>query len=94
MVDESKRLIEEMTIVGDQQLIDLCKQGAVPRQAPDQPLTSVDRLRYLLIRFSENWHRYRVFDWQPEVPWTNNLTEQAIGRMKMRSRTVRGYKSW
>jgi len=35
-----------------------------------------------------------VFDWQPEVPWTNNGTEQIIGRMKMRSRTVRGYKSW
>jgi hypothetical protein len=27
------------------------------------------------------------------VPWTNNGTEQAIGRMKMRSRTVRGYKT-
>jgi len=26
--------------------------------------------------------------------WTNNATEQAIGRMKMRARTVRGYKSW
>jgi|GEM_PF-579007 len=26
--------------------------------------------------------------------WTNNGTEQAIGRMKMRSRTVRGCKSW
>ena len=29
-----------------------------------------------------------------EIPWTNNATEQAIGRMKMRARTVRGYKSW
>jgi hypothetical protein len=28
------------------------------------------------------------------MPWTNNSTEQAIGRMKMRSQTVRGYKSW
>ena len=54
----------------------------------------MDELRLLLIRLSENWPRYQVFDWQPEVPWTNNLTEQAIGRMKMRSRTVRGYKSW
>jgi hypothetical protein len=35
-----------------------------------------------------------VFDWHKEVPWTNNGTEQVIGRMKMRSRTVRGYKSW
>lgn len=29
-----------------------------------------------------------------DVPWTNNNTEQAIRRMKMRARTVRGYKSW
>jgi hypothetical protein len=43
------------------------------------------QLRYLLIRLSDNWHRYRVFDWRPEVPWTNNATEQAIGRMKMRA---------
>jgi LmbE family N-acetylglucosaminyl deacetylase len=31
---------------------------------------------------------------EPDVPWTNNATEAAIGRMKMRARTVRGYKSW
>jgi len=35
-----------------------------------------------------------VFDWQPDVPWTNNPTEQVIGKMKMRTRTVRGYKNW
>jgi hypothetical protein len=45
-------------------------------------------LRYLLIRLSEHWESYRLFDWQPEVPWTNYGTEQAIGRMKMRSRTA------
>jgi hypothetical protein len=53
----------------------------------------VDQLRNLLIRLSEDWENYRIFDWQPEVPWTNNTTEQVIGRMKMRSRTVRGYKT-
>ena len=59
----------------------------------DEPYTPLDQLRYLIIRLAENWRRYRVFDWDKEVPWTNNLTEQTIGRMKMRSRTVRGYKS-
>jgi hypothetical protein len=40
-------------------------------------------------------------DWQwildehePDVPWTNNAIERAIGQMKMRARTVRGYKTW
>jgi hypothetical protein len=54
----------------------------------------MDKLRNLLIRLSEHWASYRVFDWQKDVPWTNNGTEQVIGRMKMRSRTVRGYKSY
>ena len=28
-----------------------------------------------------------------DVPWTNNMTERAIGRSKIRYKTVRGYKS-
>jgi len=56
--------------------------------------TPLEQLRYLIVRLSENWARFRVFDWQPDVPWTNNPTEQVIGRMKMRARTVRGYKNW
>lgn len=94
VVDEVDRLVSELPLDGSHQLFDLWKQVAVPRRNPDQPLSPVDELRLLLIRLSENWHRYRVFDWQPEVPWTNNPTEQSIGKMKMRSRTVRGYKSW
>jgi hypothetical protein len=54
---------------------------------------SLEQLRRLLIRLSGDWPHYRVFDWQEDVPWTNNGTEQIIGRMKMRSRTVRGFKT-
>jgi len=46
-----------------------------------------------LIRLSEHWPHYRVFDWQKDVPLTNNGTEQVIGKMKVRSKTVRGYKT-
>ena len=28
-----------------------------------------------------------------DVPWTNSVTERAIGRSKIRYKTVRGYKS-
>ena len=28
-----------------------------------------------------------------DVPWTNNAAERAIGRSKIRRKTVRGYKS-
>ncbi len=93
VVEQTRLIVDELPVDGDRQLLDLYRQVAVPRQAPHQKLDPVDQLRSLLIRLSENWHRYRVFDWQPEVPWTNNGTEQIIGKMKMRSRTVRGYKS-
>jgi hypothetical protein len=59
----------------------------------DQPLSPLDQLRQLVLRLSEHWANYRIFDWQPDVPWTNNGTEQVIGRMKMRSKSVRGYKT-
>ena len=93
VVEHTKTILDELPVEGDRQLLELYKQVNVPRQGRDHAWTPVDQLRWLLIRLSENWHRYRVFDWQPEVPWTNNGTEQLIGRMKMRSRTVRGYKS-
>jgi transposase-like protein len=93
VVEHTQTILDELPVDGDRQLIELYKQVNIPRQGRDQEFSPVDQLRWLLIRLSENWQRYRVFDWQPEVPWTNNGTEQLIGRMKMRARTVRGYKS-
>jgi len=54
----------------------------------------LEQLRDLVLRLNQDWHRYCTFQSEPELPWTNNSTERAIGRMKMRARTVRGYKSW
>jgi transposase-like protein len=93
MLDEIKQLLQELPIEGSRRLFELWKQIDVPRSARDAPRTAVDQLRDLLIRLSEHWESYRIYDWQPEVPWTNNATEQVIGRMKVRSRTVRGYKT-
>jgi transposase-like protein len=93
VIDEVKRLITELPLEGSRRLFELWKQIPERRGGRDQPLSALDQLRLLLIRLSEHWPNYRVFDWQPDVPWTNNGTEQVIGRMKMRSRTVRGYKS-
>ena len=90
---EVKHLIDELPAQGGTRLFELWKRTPVVKSTHNQPLTPSERLRNLMIRLSENWSRYRVFDWQPEVPWTNNTTEQVIGRMKMRSRTVRGYKT-
>jgi transposase-like protein len=94
VLDEVKQLIDDLPPEGDKRLYALWKQVPVPRSGRDQPRRPIDQLRDLLIRLSEHWARYCLFYSEPELPWTNNATEQAIGRMKMRARTVRGYKSW
>lgn len=94
VLDEIKLLLSELPIEGSRRLLDLYKQ--IPERfafEPNGPRTPLEQLRLLLIRLSEHWASYRIFDWQQDVPWTNNGTERVIGRMKMRSRTVRGYKS-
>jgi hypothetical protein len=94
VLEEIKGLLAELPPEGSRRLFELWKQIPARRTGQAGKRSPVELLRYLLIRLSEHWDSYRVFDWQPEVPWTNNGTEQAIGKMKMRSRTVRGYKSW
>ncbi len=94
VLDEIKQLLAELPLEGSRRLFELWKQIPEKRIGQRGERTPLDQLRQLLIRMSEHWASYRVFDWQKDVPWTNNSTEQAIGRMKMRARTVRGYKSW
>jgi transposase-like protein len=94
VLDEVKGLLEELPPEGSRRLYELWKQIPERRVGQSQPLSPLSQLRDLLIRLSEHWPNYRVFDWDKDVPWTNNGTERVIGRMKMRSRTVRGYKSW
>lgn len=94
VLEEIKTLLAELPPEGSRRLFELWKQIPQGRQGRQTEQHSpLDQLRYLLIRLSENWTRYRVFDWQKGVPWTNNGTEQVIGRMKVRSRTVRSYKT-
>jgi transposase-like protein len=94
VLDEVGQLLDDLPPEGDKRLYALWKQVPVPRQGRGQALRPIDQLRELLIRLGENWSRYCLFYHEPEVPWTNNATECAIGRMKMRARTVRGYKTW
>ena len=78
---------------GSKHLYTFWKQLPDRQSKPDQPRTPLEQLRDLLLRLSEHWQTYCTFQSEPEVPWTNNATERAIGRMKMHARTVRGYKS-
>jgi transposase-like protein len=95
MVPEVRRVIQDLPIEGDKRLLALYRQlPPSHKRRSGEEYTALDQLRSLLIRLAENWAHFRVFDWQPDVPWTNNPTEQVIGKMKMRARTVRGYKTW
>lgn len=94
VLEEVKQLLSELPLEGSRRLFELWKLIPEKRTGQTGDRSPLEKLRYLLIRLSEHWASYRVFDWQKDVPWTNNDTEQAIGRMKMRARTVRGYKSW
>ncbi|HVN82647.1 MAG TPA: transposase [Terriglobia bacterium] len=94
VVEEIKELITDLPPDGNRRLYVLWKRVAVRRGKGIDHLTPVDQLRDLLIRLSEAWEDYCAFYSDPDIPWTNNTTEQVIGRMKMRARTVRGYKTW
>jgi transposase-like protein len=95
VIEEIKMIIAELPLHGDRRLLELWRQIPETRQGRNgSEYSPLDQLRFLLVRLAQDWARYRVFDWQKDVPWTNNPTEQAIGRMKMRARAVRGYKTW
>jgi transposase-like protein len=94
ILDEIEQLIDVLPPEGDKRLYALWKQLGIRRSGRNKPLTALEQLRALLWRLSQAWQSYCTFQHEPDVPWTNNATEQAIGRMKMRARTVRGYKTW
>jgi hypothetical protein len=93
VLEEVKQLLADLPVEGSRRLYELWKQIPERRAGRDQALSPLDQLRQLLIRLSEHWANYRLFDWQTDVPWTNNGSEQVICRMKVRSKTVRGYKT-
>lgn len=99
VIAEVKTLAEELPPKGDERLLELWQAvqkecGWRKRREQDTPLQSLARL---LLQLMENWGRYRFYlterGAELGVPATNNRTEQMIGNGKIRSRTVRGYKS-
>ena len=94
VLEEIKELIAELPPEAAKRLYALWKPVKVRRGKGIHQLTPIEQLRDLLIRLSETWPSFCTFYTDPAVPWTNNGTEQVIGRMKMRARTVRGYKTW
>lgn len=83
-----------------QELITLLWESlkALPPRPPDalfhaQTLSLPPPLRGVVVYLLNLWHRLTLYQRRAEIPRTNNISEQAIGRSKHRARTVRGFKS-
>jgi hypothetical protein len=69
-------------------------QGIEVRRQRDQRASPLYRLRLLILRLHDNWPKYTLDLRRADVPPTNNATERAIGKWRIRSRSTRGFKSW
>ena len=78
------RLLKELPANGG---VELLRLERLVRDAEDQSL------RRLCVELSNKWRALLCHRRRGDVPWTNNMTERAIGRSKIRYKTVRGYKS-
>ena len=76
-----------------QELYELWKEMPGRTTKPNEERTPLEKLRDMVLRLSQDWGKYIEFYSDPGIPWTNNRTEQIIGRLKSRAKRVRGYKS-
>jgi hypothetical protein len=92
-IAEVGQLVRTLPPHGAQRLLqlwaELPAEGVAFRQK-----TALDRLRQIMWHLHHGWQTYRLTLERPDVPRTNNGTEQVIGRFKSRSKQVRGHKGW
>lgn len=90
---EIRQLIDELPSNGGMLLHNIWKEMPGRITKPNEERTPLEKLRDMVLRLSQDWHCYIAFYDDPGIPWTNNRTEQIIGRLKSRANRVRGYKS-
>ncbi len=93
VLERIRQLVKELPATGQTELFALYEQLPAERKARGARASPMYRLRQLVLRLSEHWSKYRLYQERADVPRTNNRTEQAIGRWRTRSRSVRGFKS-
>ena len=93
VLERIRQLVKELPATGQAELFALYEQLPAERKARGARASPLYRLRKLVLRLSEHWTKYRLYQERSDVPRTNNRTEQAIGRWRTRSRSVRGFKS-
>jgi transposase-like protein len=93
VVDQIWQVMKARPPDGRMRLYDLW-QGIPARRQRDQPTSALYRLRLLVLRLHDNWEKYTLDQRDALVPSTNNGTERAIGKWRLRSHSTRGFKSW
>jgi hypothetical protein len=93
VIPKLQDLIQDLPGHGSKVLHELWKQIPGRTTPPDEKRTPLEKLRDLVLRLSRDWERYIEFYDDPGIPWTNNRTEQIIGKLKSRAKRVRGYKT-
>jgi hypothetical protein len=93
LLDEVWGLAKERPVDAPARLYALWK-GISVRRRRDQETSALYRLRLLILKLHDNWEKYTLDQRDGEVPPTNNGTERAIGKWRIRSHSTRGFKSW
>ncbi len=93
-LDEVQQVLQELPADGRWRLYQLWERLGAPRGHRQEPASALHRLRRVVLRLHDEWEQYTLFQREPGVPATNNGSERAIGRWRVRSRSVRGFKSW
>jgi len=93
VISKVQELINDLPVNGGKVLYELWKEMPGRTSKPEEKRTALEKLRDLVLRLSRDWERYIEFYSDPGIPWTNNRTEQIIGRLKSRAKRVRGYKN-
>lgn len=93
VVDQVDEIVEAMPAEGAERLCALWEK--IPERHPGKgkQATALWRLRRMMIRLSDHWEKYRLYQERADVPSTNNGTERSIGNLKIRSRSIRGFKT-
>lgn len=93
VLEEIEALIDDLPSKGGKRLHEIWKRMPGRTTKPNEERTPMEKLRDMVLRLSRDWESYIAFYDDAEMPWTNNQTEQMIGRIKNRAKRVRGYKS-
>jgi len=88
-----RQLMEDLPSNGGKLLHEVWKELPGRTTSGKKEKTPLEKLRDLVLRLSRDWEGYIAFYDDKQIPWTNNPTEQAIGRFKNRAKRVRGYKT-